>query len=406
MIDIKFMIDIVYDILIKMTLWVLIGSIPIVFMALIVVIVKKTNFGIKTRKVITIIYQILIKMHNYLLAFIFLVLFSYIILDVLKILILVICNVCFMFGKNLIDVQIKFLLLTMSIVLFYPGSVLLLKCYTIMSNDERFLFILIYNKTFGIIKKFPIEEIINILYVLLLSYSSIEKLGNANSSIDNNYIYLSFIIYIAVQATASTVYKKHASFFNRIDNRIFKTDLIKSKSKKMNIDYHLDTANKFVLEFIRTGKVSKESKKYMRKINKYFKNNSIDAIVTNPTYKKENTGIKNENKNQLISRYEVEANLEDFIKISAQLLKDKGEFYMVHRPDRIVDIIDILRKNKLEPKIIKLVYPKINKSPNLILIKAVKNAKQFLKFEEPLIIYDEDNNYTKQLLKIYNKEEE
>ena len=81
MIDIKFMIDIVYDILIKMTLWVLIGSIPIVFMALIVVIVKKTNFGIKTRKVITIIYQILIKMHNYLLAFIFLVLFSYIIFD-------------------------------------------------------------------------------------------------------------------------------------------------------------------------------------------------------------------------------------------------------------------------------------------------------------------------------------
>ncbi len=121
----------------------------------------------------------------------------------------------------------------MSIVLFYPGSVLLLKCYTIMSNDERFLFILIYNKTFGIIKKFPIpiEEIINILYVLLLSYSSIEKLGNANSSIDNNYIYLSFIIYIAVQATASTVYKKHASFFNRIDNRIFKTDLIKSNLK-------------------------------------------------------------------------------------------------------------------------------------------------------------------------------
>ena len=275
MIDIKFMIDIVYDILIKMTLWVLIGSIPIVFMALIVVIVKKTNFGIKTRKVITIIYQILIKMHNYLLAFIFLVLFSYIILDVLKILILVICNVCFMFGKKLIDVQIKFLLLTMSIVLFYPGSVLLLKCYTIMSNDERFLFILIYNKTFGIIKKFPIEEIINILYVLLLSYSSIEKLGNANSSIDNNYIYLSFIIYIAVQATASTVYKKHASFFNKIDNRIFKTDLIKSKNKKMNIDYHLDTANKFVLEFIRTGKVSKESKKYMRKINKYFKNKKM-----------------------------------------------------------------------------------------------------------------------------------
>lgn len=64
-------------------------------------------------------------------------------------------------------------------------------------------------------------------------------------------------------------------FLIELINRIFKTDLIKSKSKKMNIDYHLDTANKFVLEFIRTGKVSKESKKYMRKINKYFKNKKM-----------------------------------------------------------------------------------------------------------------------------------
>ena len=141
----------------------------------------------------------------------------------------------------------------------------------------------------------------------------------------------------------------------------------------------------------------------IKNIKKYFEKNSIDVIVTNPPYKKENTGLRNKDITQLISRYEVEANLEDFINISAELLKDKGEFYMVHRPDRMADIIELLRKNKLEPKLIKLVYPKTNKAPNLILIKAIKNANSFLKFEEPLIIYNEDNTYTNSLLKIYNK---
>lgn len=95
--------------------------------------------------------------------------------------------------------------------------------------------------------------------------------------------------------------------------------------------------------------------------------------------------------------------MEDFIKIAAVLLKDKGEFYIVHRPDRIVDILELLRKYKLEPKLIKFVYPKINKSPNLVLIKAVKNANIFLKIVEPLIVYENDGNYTKELLKIYGK---
>ena len=141
----------------------------------------------------------------------------------------------------------------------------------------------------------------------------------------------------------------------------------------------------------------------IKNLERYFKKNSIDAIVTNPPYKKENTGVKSENKIKLISKYELEACLEDFIKISSILLKDKGEFYIVHRPDRMADIIEILRKYKLEPKLIKLVYPKINKAPNLILIKCVKNANNFLKFEEPLIVYNNDNTYTKKLLRIYNK---
>lgn len=130
----------------------------------------------------------------------------------------------------------------------------------------------------------------------------------------------------------------------------------------------------------------------------------FDAVVTNPPYKKENTGIQNENEKKLISRHEITANLEDFIKNSALLLKDKKDLYMVHRPDRLVDIIELLRKYKLEPKKLKLVYPKPEKEPNLLLIKATKNAKPFLKVEKPLYVYKENGEYTDEILKIYGKE--
>lgn len=143
----------------------------------------------------------------------------------------------------------------------------------------------------------------------------------------------------------------------------------------------------------------------IKKLKNIFGKGTIDSIVTNPPYKKDNTGSKNINKNKLISRHEVECNLEDVIKVTAEMLKEKGSMYMVHRPDRLVDIIDLLRKYKLEPKEIKLVYPTKIKEPNLLLIKAVKKARPFLKMDKPLFVYDEKGNYTKEILKIYNKEE-
>ncbi len=134
-----------------------------------------------------------------------------------------------------------------------------------------------------------------------------------------------------------------------------------------------------------------------------YEKQSFDVIVTNPPYKKENTGITNENKAKLISRHEITANLEDFISISKDLLKDKGEFYMVHRPERLVDILSLMRKYKIEPKILKFVSPNKNKEPNLILIKGIKNANSFLKIEKNLYVYNEDGKYTNEILKIYNK---
>ena len=138
-------------------------------------------------------------------------------------------------------------------------------------------------------------------------------------------------------------------------------------------------------------------------LENHFEKESFDAIVTNPPYKKINTGLQNESEKKLISRHELTANLEDFIKVSKNMLKDKGEFYMVHRPERLADIIYLMRKYKIEPKKIRFVAPKINKEPNLVLIKGVKNAREFLKFETVLYVYNEDGSYTEELLKIYNK---
>ncbi len=137
-----------------------------------------------------------------------------------------------------------------------------------------------------------------------------------------------------------------------------------------------------------------------------YKQNSIDAIVTNPPYIKKENGLKNENENKLISRHEIKCNLEDIIKISNYLLKDKGNLYMVYRPDRLADVIYCLRKYKLEPKKIKLIYPNKNKECNLFLIKATKNSGSFLKIEKPLYVYEEDGNYTDEILEIYNKKKQ
>lgn len=141
----------------------------------------------------------------------------------------------------------------------------------------------------------------------------------------------------------------------------------------------------------------------IKNLNNIIKNNSCDAIVTNPPYMKNNSGIKNDNEYKLISRHEIKCNVEDIIKISSKLLKDNGELYMVHRPDRLVGIIETLRKYKLEPKKIRFVHSRQGENSNLVLIKAIKNSGEFLKVEKPLYIYKEDNKYTDEVMEIYNK---
>lgn len=139
-------------------------------------------------------------------------------------------------------------------------------------------------------------------------------------------------------------------------------------------------------------------------IAEHYKKGSFDAVVCNPPYFEKSTGIINDSKGLAAARHETTARLEDFIKCAAYLLMDKGAFYMIHRPSRIVDIAWHCRNNGLEPKYMRFVSPKEGVKPNLILVECRKNGGRELKFMDPLIVYDSKGNYTKEILEIYRKE--
>ena len=135
--------------------------------------------------------------------------------------------------------------------------------------------------------------------------------------------------------------------------------------------------------------------------NSLLEKNKYDVVITNPPYKELGTGIINIEEKKLISRHEIKATLFDFIKIASLLLKDKGEIYMVHKPERICDIIEFFRMNKIEPKELRIVYSHEEEEATLILIKGVKGGKKFLKIDSPLYIYNKDGSYTDEIKGIY-----
>lgn len=158
---------------------------------------------------------------------------------------------------------------------------------------------------------------------------------------------------------------------------------------------------------IKLNKLEDKFKILNTDINKIFEDkllekNKFDVVVMNPPYKEKGTGKINEVDSKIISRHEVKATLSDFIKMASNLLKDKGEIYIVHKPERMPDIIQKMRENKIEPKEIKTVYSNKKKEASLILIKGIKGAKKFFKILEPLYIYEENGEYTKEIKEIYN----
>lgn len=133
---------------------------------------------------------------------------------------------------------------------------------------------------------------------------------------------------------------------------------------------------------------------------------SFDVVTVNPPYMNENHGLISLSSPKAIARHELLCTLSDVIEASAALLKESGSFYMVHRPHRMADIIDLLRKNRLEPKRLRLVYPYADREPNMLLVEASKGGNPFLRVEPPLIIFEKEGVYTREVSDLYGSEEE
>ncbi len=131
-----------------------------------------------------------------------------------------------------------------------------------------------------------------------------------------------------------------------------------------------------------------------------IESDTYDVITCNPPYFKynENSNI-NYNEHKTIARHEVTLDLEKLFKISKKILKNNGVISIVHRPERLIEIIEVMKKNNIEPKRIRLVYPKKEKEANILLIEGVKNGKPGLKIMSPLYSHDEFNEYTAEIKK-------
>ena len=132
----------------------------------------------------------------------------------------------------------------------------------------------------------------------------------------------------------------------------------------------------------------------------------FDLVTCNPPFFKIGDNHINPNDSKAIARHEVLATLDDIVKEASILLAPKGRFSMVHRPDRLIEILETLKKYKIEPKRLQLVYPKMNRECNHILIEGIKDgSKDGLRILPPLYVYNDDNKWTNEVLKIYNYKE-
>ncbi|GAA0078953.1 tRNA1(Val) (adenine(37)-N6)-methyltransferase [Clostridium sp. CTA-5] len=131
--------------------------------------------------------------------------------------------------------------------------------------------------------------------------------------------------------------------------------------------------------------------------------NKFDIVTVNPPYKLNNAGIINPSDKLAIARHEILCDLEDVICASKTLLKDNGRLFMVHRPERLADIFTLMRKYKIEPKRVKMVYPKPGKAPNIVLIEGQRDGGAYLKWDPSLYVHNEDGSYTKQIDEIYGR---
>lgn len=190
---------------------------------------------------------------------------------------------------------------------------------------------------------------------------------------------------------------------NNIDIHIdaYDIDEYQIELAKKSINYNKKNDSNIVdninLINIDIKKILNDKKNFLYLYNKY------DLITCNPPYIKNIAGQKNINDNISNSKHELNITFDEICQITNLLLKSNKNFCLVHRTNRLSEIIWTMKKYKLEPKKIQFVYPNINKQSNLVLIHSVKCAKEETTVLEPIIVFNENNEFTEKVLKIYGK---
>lgn len=128
---------------------------------------------------------------------------------------------------------------------------------------------------------------------------------------------------------------------------------------------------------------------------------SFDVVTSNPPYLNQSHGLVSETDHKALARHELACTLEDVVGEAARLLKPGGHFFMVHRPFRLAEIITCMVSHSLEPKRMRLVYPYVDKEPNMVLIEGVRGGNARIEVERPLIVYESENVYTEEVRRLY-----
>lgn len=139
----------------------------------------------------------------------------------------------------------------------------------------------------------------------------------------------------------------------------------------------------------------------IRNVKELFPPKSFDIVTSNPPYMKQSGGLQNPEEEKAIARHEILCSFEDVAKAASYLLKDGGKFFLVHRPERLAELIFVMKEYRLEPKRMKLVHSFLEEKAVMVLIEAASGGGTFLTVEKPLIIYKEKNVYTDEIYDIY-----
>lgn len=139
----------------------------------------------------------------------------------------------------------------------------------------------------------------------------------------------------------------------------------------------------------------------IKEASKIFGGATFDVVTTNPPYMTEHHGLQNPEAPKAIARHELKCTLEDVVRESAKVLRPGGRFYMVHRPRRLNEIINLMTQYKIEPKRIRMVHPFADREANMILVEGLRGGRSMMKVDPPLIVYKEQGVYTDEIYNIY-----